>query len=146
MVRISDGEWKTTGVRQRKSRREREGERERKRERERLWCHLCYHTSQALDDSWSCLPLSGGASVTFAECINSWGAAKGKQQCGFVYYSPTWAAASINEEQSAKSRSDRSARSDFHSANNRLGTYALFHQPAWVAHIYAHPLLPPETN
>lgn len=36
MVRISDGEWKTTGARKRKSR------------RERLWCHLCYHTSQAL--------------------------------------------------------------------------------------------------
>lgn len=120
-------------------------EKEKVKERKALMPSLLPHLTSS-DDSWSCLPFSGETSVTFPEYINSWGAAKGKQQCGFVYYSPTWATASINEEQSAKSRSDLSAWSDFHSANNRLSTYALFHQSAWFSHSYTHPLLLPETN
>lgn len=120
-------------------------EKEKVKERKALMPSLLPHLTSS-DDSWSCLPFSGETSVTFPEYINSWGAAKGKQQCGFVYYSPTWATASINEEQSAKSRSDLSAWSDFHSANNRLSTYALFHQSAWFSHSNTHPLLLPETN
>lgn len=82
---------------------------------------LRYHTSQppTTDETDTLLRGTHESNTLDEPQLNSHSkptalvSAKAEQQWGFVYYSPTWATASINHEQSAKRRSDLSVWSEF---------------------------------